>query len=111
MSKLWLKTFPNTDLQEIKTTTDGGFIATGDYYPNITQPYSDAVLIRLDSLGNVTNFIGMNELSEKFNDSFVYPNPVDETSVLQFNNKMNELIEERPQYINFIEGFKKEYNT
>lgn len=28
-----------------------------------------------------------------------------------FDNKIKELIEEREQYINFIEGFKKEYNT
>jgi hypothetical protein len=83
---LWYKNFSNISLQDIKTTYDGGFVAVGAYFGSISQ----VLLIKTDSLGNVSSLIGIDENNIMQSISNVFPNPVTNTSQLNFLNPKNE---------------------
>ncbi len=75
-SILWDKEYGHTDFDyanEIRQTTDGGFIVTG--LANLGGiPNGDMYLLKLDSLGNMTFPTSISEMYDKIN-IHVYPNP------------------------------------
>lgn len=61
-------------LSVVQATTDGGCIIGGMYYdPSNPGNLLDAVIIKVDSLGLVTNVPGMANISS--HDAILYPNP------------------------------------
>ncbi len=81
-NKLWQKA-TNFSLYEIAGCSDGGVAVTGQYYPS--PPQSVVTYAKTDSLGNIYNFQGINNLYSK-GEAWVYPNPITTTATLQFKN-------------------------
>ncbi len=55
-NKIWSKTYGGTGddyANYVKQTIDGGYIITGETYPNATANYTDIFLLKTDSVGNM----------------------------------------------------------
>ncbi len=70
-------------MNKITGCSDGGIALTGLTYP--TPPQSVVTYAKTDSLGNIYNFQGINNLSGN-SEAWVYPNPITTTATLQFKN-------------------------
>ena len=76
-------------MNKITGCSDGGIAITGLSYPS--PPQSVVTYAKTDSLGNIYNFQGINNLYSK-GEAWVYPNPIVTTGTLQFKNPQQQKV-------------------